>query len=108
MFNANVINPARGRGGESLGTRGAGAGGDDGADYGFIEEHVVLGADTRHLTSAEANRIEAFKECQARRALKLASERQLEASKNRKARREALLLRLRTQDESGWEPISDL
>ena len=107
MFNANVINPARGRGGESLVT-GAGAGGTEGADMGFIEFHIEVGAHRGHLDSATANKIESVIDRQNERAAQLASERQRAASANRRQRREALLQRLRTQDESGWELISDL
>ena len=107
MFNANVINPARGRGGESLVT-GAGAGGTEGADMGFIESHIEVGAHRGHLDSATANKIESAIDRQNERAAQLASERQRVASANRRQRREALLQRLRTQDESGWELISDL
>lgn len=107
MFNANVINPARGRGGESLVT-GAGAGGTEGADMGFIESHIEVGALRVHLDSATANKIESAIDRQNERAAQLASERQRVASANRRQRRQALLQRLRTQDESGWVLISDL
>lgn len=105
MFNANVINPNRSRGGESLAGRGAGAGGADASDMGFIEAHIELQTETFGLDGATADRIERSLDRQNERAAQLASERQLLASANRKARREALLERLRNQDQTGWEPI---
>ena len=107
MFNANVISPSRGRGGETLAT-GTGAGGAEGADLGFVERHIEVGAEVLCIDSATANKIEASIDRQNERATQLASERQRVASANRRQRREALLQRLRTQDESGWELISDL
>ena len=105
MFNANVINPNRSRGGESMAERGAGAGGADAADMGFIEAHIELLGEQFGLSSVDADRIERSLDRQNRRAAELASERQRLASANRKARREALLERLRNQDQTGWEPI---
>lgn len=59
MFNANVMNPENGRGGESLGFGGigAGAGGDLASDAGFIE-NAMLRADVMGYDSATADRIE--------------------------------------------------
>ncbi len=59
MFNANVMNPENGRGGESLGfgTAGAGAGGATASDTGFIE-NAMMRADVMGFDSATADRIE--------------------------------------------------
>lgn len=59
MFNANVMNPENGRGGESLGFGGigTGAGGDTASDTGFIE-NAMLRADVMGYDSATADRIE--------------------------------------------------
>lgn len=59
MFNANVINPNNGRGGESLGFAGvgAGAGGDTASADGFVES-AMLRADVMGYDSATADRIE--------------------------------------------------
>lgn len=105
MFNANVVNQNRGRGGVSMSEPGAGAGGAEASDMGFIEAHIELGTEAFGLTSEQADRIERSLDVQNRRAAELASERQRLASANRKARRQALLERLRNQDQTGWEPI---
>ena len=59
MFNANVINPNNGRGGESLGFAGvgAGAGGDTASADGFVESAMAR-ADIMGYDSATADRIE--------------------------------------------------
>ena len=59
MFNANMVNPSNGRGGESLGFAGvgAGAGGDTASDAGFVE-NAMLRADVMGFDSATADRIE--------------------------------------------------
>lgn len=59
MFNANVINPNNGRGGESLGFAGigAGAGGTTASADGFTER-AMMRAEVMGFDSATANRIE--------------------------------------------------
>ena len=54
-----MVNPSNGRGGESLGFAGvgAGAGGDTASDAGFVE-NAMLRADVMGFDSATADRIE--------------------------------------------------
>ena len=59
MYNGNMVNPSNGRGGESLGFGGigAGAGGDTASAEGFVEL-AMMRADVMGYDGETANRIE--------------------------------------------------